>query len=118
MTEMSQQVHFCVRFHGTSSVRSYLVPQHLNQLLELADTPEQVEFLISEYECQLAQLDNPCDEFLVCDTATELMADVLRSKGIGYQIICGVNDEGDSHSYIQIGEKKYDPTYQGFGGEE
>lgn len=108
---------YCVRFHTISSARSYPVPLHLNQLLEMAETPEQVEMLISEYETELAQLDNECNEFLVCDSAAELMADVLRSKGIGYQIICGVNDEGDSHSYVRVGEKNYDPTYQGFGGE-
>lgn len=108
---------FCIRFYGLNGVRSYAVPAHLNQLLELADTPEQIEFLISEYEAQLAQLDNECNDFLVCDSATELMVDVLRSKGIGYQIICGVNDEGDSHSYVRVGDRNYDPTYQGFGGE-
>lgn len=107
---------FCISFYGTTSTRSYPIPEHLSQLLELADTPEQVEKLISEYETELAQLDNECNEFLACDSAAELMADVLRSKGIGYQIICGTNDEGDSHSYVRVGKKNYDPTYQGFGG--
>lgn len=108
---------YCIRFYALSSVRSYPVPTHLNQLLEQAETPEQIEMLISENESQLAQLDNECNDFLVCDSAAELMADVLRSKGIGYQLVCGVNDEGDSHSYIQVRGKNYDPTYQGFGGE-
>lgn len=104
---------FCVRFYGTNGPRSYPVPAHLNELLEQAKTPEILEMLLSEYETDLARLDNDCDEFLVSDSAVELMADVLRSKGIGYQIICGTNDEGNSHSYIQVGGKKYDPTYQG-----
>lgn len=103
-----------IRFHGLTKTRSYPVPSHLNQLLEMAQTPEQIEMLLSEYEAELAQLDNECDDFLTCDSAAELMADVLSSKQIICQIICGKNDEGDSHSYVQVGEKKYDPT-QGFG---
>lgn len=109
------QGNFEVRFYGTTCVRSYPVSEHFNQLLELANTPEQIEMLISEYESQLAQLDHETNEFLICDTAAELMADVLRSKGIECQVICGINDEGQSHSYVRVGEKNYDPTYQGFG---
>lgn len=70
-----------------------------------------------QFEAELAALLNHFDEFLVCDSATELMADVLRSKKNDFRVVCGINDIGESHSYIQIGQDRYDPTHQGFGDE-
>lgn len=104
---------FFVRFYGFATSRGVQVPQHINKLLLDAQTPEEIERIISEHETELAQLNS--DEFLVCDSAAELMADVLRQKGIGYQIICGINDEGSSHAYVRVGGRNYDPTHQGFG---
>lgn len=108
---------FFIRFYGTTKSRGIQVPTHINQLLVQAETPEEIERIICEHETELAQLNNRCDEFLVSDSAAELMADVLRSKGIGYQVICGINDEGNSHSYVQVGNTNYDPTHQGFGAD-
>lgn len=108
---------FVVQFFGFNSATPFPVPPHVNAELEAAETPEEIERIISEHEEELAQLRHECDEFLVCDSAAELMADVLRSKGIAYQIICGINDEGNSHSYARVGNKNYDPTHQGFGEE-
>lgn len=110
---MAQQ--FVVSFYGLSTRRAIPVPQLICGELEAAETPKEIEAIICEHEAELAALQNPCDDFLVCDSAAELMADVLRSKGIVYQIICGVNDEGDSHSYVRVEGCNYDPTHQGFG---
>ncbi|MBD2005626.1 MULTISPECIES: hypothetical protein [Cyanophyceae] len=106
---------FVARFYGFTTATSYAVPAHINAALIATTNPAEIEQIISDYEAELAQLHNPANEFLVCDTAAELMADVLRSKGIPYKIICGKNDEGDSHSYIEVRGVFYDPTHQGFG---
>lgn len=107
--------YFTILFHGFSKTYSFSVPAHINVKLEEASTPEEIESIISDHEAELANLLYPCDDFLVCDTAAELMADVLHSKGIEHQIICGISDAGDSHSYVRVGGKNYDPTHQGFG---
>jgi hypothetical protein len=107
--------NFVIGFYGFPNCRHIPVPRHIEAELIAAESPQDIERIISEHETELAQLHHPDNEFLVCDTAAELMADVLRSKGIAYQIICGVNDEGNAHSYIKVGDKFYDPTHQGFG---
>lgn len=113
--ELTQLYQFHVNFYGTVSQETFLVPQCINAKLLLAKTPEEIEHIISKHESELAALLNPVDEYLVCDTAAELMAEVLSSKGFSFRIVCGVNDNGDSHSYVQVGDKKYNPTHQGFG---
>lgn len=114
---MSTTSNFVIKFFGLAfaSTRSFPIPTHIDAELIAAESPIEIERIICEHEAELAQLGHECDEFLVCDTAAELMADVLRSKGISYQIICGVNDEGNSHSYVRVGDRNYDPTHQGFG---
>lgn len=106
---------FVVRFYGLLSCKSYPVPGHINLKLLAATTPQEIEQIISDHESELAGLHHPGDEFLVCDTAAELMADVLRVKGISYKVICGVNDEGNAHSYVEVDGVFYDPTHQGLG---
>jgi hypothetical protein len=109
--------YFTISLYGLSGATLTVpVPLYINRELNSAQTPKEVEQVISDHEAHLADLLQ--SEFLVCDTATELMADVLRSKGLAYQIICGVNDRGESHSYIKVGDERYDPTHQGFGGGE
>lgn len=109
--------NFVVQFFGCASTHSFPVPPHVNAELEAAETPEEIERIICEHEESLAQLRHECDEFLVCDTAAELMSDVLDAKNIPHKIICGINDEGNSHSYVRVGDRNYDPTHQGFGEE-
>lgn len=101
---------FVVRFYGLLTCKSYPVPAHINSELVSATSPHEINRIISEYEVELARLHNPNNDFLVCDTATELMADVLRLKGIGYKIICGVNDEGDARSHVEVDGIHYDSS--------
>lgn len=98
-----------------TSYTNRLVPTEINSELNQAKTSEEIEAVISRHEADLTACFSPLEEYLTCDTAVELMADVLNSKGIEYKVVCGVNDNGDSHSYIQVGDKFFDPTHQGFG---
>lgn len=104
-----------IRFYGLDWEVTIPLPPEIELELAQADSPEAVEVVIRDRELQLAQLFDPGQTFLCCDSATELMADVLRSKQIPCEVVCGVNDWGDAHSYVQVAEKKYDPTGQGFG---
>jgi len=106
---------FSVNFYGLTWSKSIDVPKHINEDLNEATTPEEVENIISKYESALARLFDPESDFLVCDSAAELMADVLHSKKIVCQVVCGINDYGDSHSYVTAMGKNYDPTHQGYG---
>ncbi|MEQ8753255.1 MAG: hypothetical protein RID09_07020 [Coleofasciculus sp. G1-WW12-02] len=117
LDDPSDFTQFEVRFYGLTWVTACFVPTHINKLLLLAKTPEEVEKISCNSEAELAALLNPGDEFLVCDTACELMADVLSAKKVDFSVVCGINDIGDAHSYIQIGQNRYDPTHQGFGDE-
>jgi hypothetical protein len=120
---MKKQKHiqFKVNFYGFARKDAINIPPHINDALIQAETPKEVERTISEFETELAALFNPCDEFLTCDSAVELMANVLNFKGFLFIVVCGINDFGESHAYIQMGdrldptEEKLDPTYQGFG---
>lgn len=107
--------NFVICIYGLTTSKALPVPNHIQDKLVLATTAKEVETVISEHESELAQLFNEYDEFLVCDSAAELMGDVLKSKDIEYKIICGINDVGDSHSYIEVDGQYYDPTKQGFG---
>ncbi|MFP5270310.1 hypothetical protein [Coleofasciculus sp.] len=113
----ASRIQFEVRFYGLTWQEARSIPRHINDQLIKAKKPEEIERIISEFEAELAALLNPCDDFLICDSATELMADVLRSKEFEFSVVCGINDIGDSHSYIQIGQDRYDPTHQKFGDE-
>ncbi|MEQ9370661.1 MAG: hypothetical protein RIG63_16795 [Coleofasciculus chthonoplastes F3-SA18-01] len=110
---------FCNFYIGLTSVKSIQVPSHIQQKLDDAKTPEEVEDIIGSHEPELAGLLEPfspaASEFLVCDSAAELMADVLQAKGIKCRVVCGVSDYGDSHSYVVADGGRYDPTCQGFG---
>lgn len=115
MSMTQPDVQFCVNFHGLTWVKSLAIPLYINRKLNQAKTPEEIEQIIGEHEPELAQLLNPLDEFLVCDSAAELMADVLQAKGIKCRVVCGISDYGDSHSYVVVDGARYDPTCQGFG---
>lgn len=109
-------MNFAVNFHGLTRSKSIEVPNWINERLHAAKTPEEIEEIIGECEPDLAHLFDADSDFLVCDSAAELMFDVLMSKGIKCRIECGVNDYGDSHSYVVVADgKRYDPTHQGYG---
>ena len=87
----------------------------LNQIL-LANTPEEIEKIISDNESNIANSINPNKEgYLDCDEACDIMHYFLQIKKIPHQLIIGKSDEGSSHAYVKIGEHRYDPTHQGFG---
>lgn len=106
---------FKVNFYGLSSCLSLDVPEAIEAKLKAAHTPLEIEAVIADHESDLAAVLREDEEFLVCDTAADLMAQVLSYHGIEYKVICGVNDAEDSHSYVEVGGVNYDPTHQGFG---
>ena len=110
---------FFVRFYGTEWCQTRKVPFHVNQKLNQAKTPGEIENIISKHEAELAATltGEPDDVFLVCDSAAELMSDVLKFLRIQHDVVVGINDAGDSHSYICVGGDRYDPTHQGYGDE-
>lgn len=108
---MNNNFRICI--FGLTVSKALPVPNHIQNKLVLATTAKEIEAIIFEHETELAEMFD--QELLVCDSAAELMADVLKSKGIEHKIICGFNDVGDSHSYIKVDGQYYDPTEQGFG---
>lgn len=92
------------------------VPPRVAKELDQASTPEEIEKVISDNESLLASVCvGPEEEFLYCDHAADLMSNVLTKKGIAHEVVTGRSDEGSAHLYIKIGDKRYDPTHQGFG---
>ena len=106
---------FTLNFYGLSSCLSLDVPEPIQAKLKAAQTPKQIEAVIADHEAELAAVLREDDDCLICDTVAELMSQVLSYHGIEHKVICGINDAGNSHSYIQVGEANYDPTHQGFG---
>lgn len=92
------------------------IPTNINQALIKASTPEEIEIILSDGEKQIADMLNKddLDGYLDCDQVADLMSQVLTYKNIQHHIVIGKSDEGSSHAYIKIGEKRYDPTHQGF----
>lgn len=79
-------------------------------------TPEEISQAISDKEKEIAnRLDKNKEGYLDCDEATDIMGYFLKKKDIRHKVIIGKSDEGSSHAYIKIGDKRYDPTNQGFG---
>lgn len=81
-----------------------------------AETPEQIEKAIADNEKAIADTyDKNLEGYLDCDMAADLMHYLLKKRNIDHQLIIGKSDEGSSHAYVKIGNKRYDPTKQGFG---
>ena len=89
-----------------------VVPDGIAVSLDRARTPKQIEYVISRNERRLASLYRSGEEFLTCDIAAELMSQVLRKKKIPHLVVMGTIQHNQSHSYIRIGDKTYDPTHQ------
>lgn len=92
------------------------IPNKITKLLKLATTPEEIESIIADREREIADFLDPDMIYLYCDHTAQLMHQVLQHKGIKHQMILGTTDDNfQNHSYIKIGDKRYDPTKQGFG---
>ncbi len=92
------------------------IPKHITNLLKSARTPEEIESIIADKEQEIADFLDPDMGYLWCDHTAQLMHQVLKYKKIPHQVVVGTtNDNIQSHSYIKVGNKRYDPTKQGFG---
>lgn len=86
--------------------------------IEAAQTPREIEAAIKKHETDIANSGLGSEGYISCDTATEIMASFLREKGIPHEIVYGPvargPDKGQTHSYIRIGNERFDATEQGF----
>jgi len=89
------------------------IPEFAREKILRAKTPRGIELAVSQEESYIAS--QAGREFLDCDEAANLMSAGLRAKGIPHIMVVGESDEGSSHAYIIVDDKRYDPTHQGYG---
>lgn len=112
------------RYHiGSDTSRA--VPVDIIGILQRAKTPKEIEKLIQEHGDQLCKAlrsgfisinreSGVKTSFFNCETAADLMEQVLDARHIDHTEVEGFNDNDEPHVGVEVAGKVYDPSGQGF----
>lgn len=106
-----------IKWLETTTVKQTLTPE-LKKILMSAEDPQELSDLITKHEKEMAENRNKYigrywGEYLVCDEAMEIMCYILERKEIGYEVLMGFSNTGDTHVWVRVDDINYDPTEQG-----